>query len=610
MLRRAPAALALSLLISLPALAKTDVATVTREVPLRAGPGAEYGTWGTAGQGERVNALIESGDAFSRLTSRYYLKRDDVSGGVTLRETRVTDYLGREQGRLPKGAKLQVRWSYGSVACIYAYLPSNALAAPSRRVDALPGRWETAGELSPGGPFKGHVWVSKDGDGFSLRADVQLDDGRKVSWTAKGTVSSNGRKVSLDVNASVPGIAGALTGQTAVKGDGDYDVRLTIRGGWKSKDGNVRLSETWTRWAPADANDGGNGGNGGGTNDGGNDGGGNNGGGLAAAGTITAPKQLLAVPGKPEVARQDVVVQVQGGKATLEVSGAAKLLKDGQVVSSGVELPAGTHRLSLEGTQDGKVELRLVAGSNELANAETEVALERLYLVVFGYEGTEVNYLSGDINKVKSNLLPKIGNAYLALEDGSSYDQKTIDAAINDAAHPRKVVIDWCTTRGDLMGYLARGTVRGLFWGSHGFMEPWPGCPDSELDLLESRVWSAEAGNPVNTESRNFVREWKAALEPSIRTHGKLDFMVMHSCCTGGIGSYADEVWHYTMSETKSRAEAKLGVPLPPADKLRYSSFGSLSGMTSYQKVYVGPSYFGLSDVSFSSVRGSINSNR
>src|SRR5690606_8651938 len=90
----------------------------------------------------------------------------------------------------------------------------------------------------------------------------------------------------------------------------------------------------------------------------------------------------------------------------------------------------------------------------------------------------------------------------------------------------------------------------------------------------------------------------------------KLDFVLMHSCCTGGIGSYADEVWDYTDYTTKSRARQVLGDPLPTWDRLRYNSFDALGPHVSYLKTYVGPAYFGLHDVSWSAIRGSLQPSR
>ena len=106
------------------------------------------------------------------------------------------------------------------------------------------------------------------------------------------------------------------------------------------------------------------------------------------------------------------------------------------------------------------------------------------------------------------------------------------------------------------------------------------------------------------------VSEKKYVFEKSQRTHGELDFILMHSCCTGGIGSYAPEVWKYINAETKSRCEAALGSPLPEADRLRYASYDALDPFTSFIQTYDGPSYFGMWDVSWGPLKNSIRPTR
>lgn len=323
---------------------------------------------------------------------------------------------------------------------------------------------------------------------------------------------------------------------------------------------------------------------------------------------IQLPARLLAVPGTPEAGRQAFSVIVDGSAATLAVSGPGRILQSGAPVTE-LSLQPGTHQLQVEGSGDGVVTVSLRRGSSEVARATSTSAVERLYAILFGYQGPEVDYLPGDLTKTVNNIVPHL-SGYARVEDGSSYDQSKIDQGLADPTNPRRVLIDWCVTRDDLFRYLRRGTLRGITWGSHGFMEPFPGCPDEELDMFESRVWTSPAGRPELTEKKNFVREWREALEASSRTHGKLDFVLMHSCCTGGIGSYAHEVWDYTDSTSKSRARQVLGDPLPTYDRLRYTSFDALGPHVSYLKTYVGPSYFGLHDVSWSAIRGSLQPSR
>ena len=328
---------------------------------------------------------------------------------------------------------------------------------------------------------------------------------------------------------------------------------------------------------------------------------------------LTVPAKVMAVPGTPEAGWQAVTVRVEGSAAQLSLTGPGRLLRGGQpLLESGqsVELAAGEHALKLEGTADGEVTVSLARAGQVVTSAKSAVTVERLYLLLFGYQGAEVDYLPGDLGKTVQNIVPHLGQGYARVEDGESYDQSKIDAALNDPNTPRKVLIDWSTSRDDLFAYIKRGTVRGLTWGSHGYMEPWPGCPDEELDLFESRVWSCVAGAPQSGDAKNFVREFREALARSIETHGKLDFILMHSCCTGGIGSYREEVWDYITASTKTRAVARFGEPLPTWDKLRYQSFDALRDQVGFMQTYDGPSYFGWWDVSWGPIRNSLQPGR
>lgn len=600
---------ALLLALALPAAAQSTVATIVEEAQLRAGPGADYGVLTTLEQGLRVDVnAAQAGDAFVRLNQRYYVRSSDLDqprGTTTVQGvTVVYDSQGRRVGQLAAGDKVEVSFRRGHLVGLRGWAAASAVHAPAKRVEALPGRWETTGRLTPGGEFTGTVTVTKSGDDYAFSAELELADGKKVSWTATGKEDSE-RRVSLEVTLDAPGLAGALSGQTKLEGSGRYDVRRYVRGTWRSKDGSVQLRDRWTRWSPADASQPGEGGG----SSSPDEGGATPAAGWATQGEIRAPARALAVPGTPAAGHQKVEVSVEGGKARLVIRGAGRLLRGSEVLTSPVELEAGTHELTLEGTADGDLSLKLEGEHSSLATSQTAVAVERLYLLLFGYQGTEEHYLVGDVGKTRRNIAPHL-TGFQVVEDGESYDQDKIDRLIDDPANHRKVIVDWATNRDDLFRYLKRGTVRGIVWGSHGFMEPFPGCPDEELDLLESRVWSSQGSDPRFTGHRNFVREWKAAIEASIKTHGKLDFILMHSCCTGAIGSYADEVWDYTKSETKLRAKQVLGEPLPEHDELRYNSFDDLKGQAGYLKTYVGPSYYGFNDVSWWTIRRSLNPTR
>ncbi|MCO5172541.1 MAG: hypothetical protein M9894_40105 [Planctomycetes bacterium] len=320
---------------------------------------------------------------------------------------------------------------------------------------------------------------------------------------------------------------------------------------------------------------------------------------------IELPARLLAVPGAPEEGRQTFTVRVDGSAASLSVAGPGRLLRNGAAVSGALQLQPGAHTLQVEGTGDGRVTVTLRRGSAEAARATSESAVERLYAILWGYQGTEIDYLEGDVAKTLRNVLPHLPG-YALVEDGPSFDQRKIDEGLKDPTNPRRVLNDWCVSRDELFRYLRRGTLRGIAWGSHGFMEPFPGCPDEELDMFESRVWTAPNSGPRTTEKKTFVREWREAMAASVRTHGPLDFALMHSCCTGAIGSYRDEVWNYTDATTKSRARTVLGDPLPRWDRLRYTSFDALQPQVRYLKTYVGPSYYGYGDVNWASIRNSL----
>lgn len=331
---------------------------------------------------------------------------------------------------------------------------------------------------------------------------------------------------------------------------------------------------------------------------------------------ITVGPKLLAVPGTPAAGRLPLEVVVAGaGDAQLTVTGPGRLLRDGAALTGAVTLAPGTHKLQVEGTADGKVSFALARGGATLASASSDSTVERLYLILMGYQGAEEDYLEGDIGTVIANVVPNLPG-YARIEDGNSFDQGKIDKALEDPATPRRVVIDWSTSREDMFRYFARGTIRGVTWGSHGFMEPFPGCPDNELKRFESRIWTCPPGQPALTDKKNFTREWMAALALSAKTHGKLDFALMHSCCTGGIGaaggpgSYRDELWHYTTAETLTRAKTVLGDPLPTYDQVEYYSFRALEAHVTYVKAYDGASYFGLHDVSWSAIKGSLRPTR
>lgn len=335
----------------------------------------------------------------------------------------------------------------------------------------------------------------------------------------------------------------------------------------------------------------------------------------AADAKVMTTQSALAVvvPNKPGAVKSPLHVTVPAdAKIKLAASGAGRV----SVVDAagkdalGVEL-ASSGDFSVIGAAAGDVEITATDGSGKVVDkAKVSVKNERLYVIMFGYQGGEMDqYLVGDMATTKAALLPRITKAgYKVIEDGKSFDQTVITKGLADWNTPDKVVVDWCTTNDDWIAYLERGTLRGWFWGSHGFMEPWTGCPDNELLTFESRVWTCPPGNPASTESKHFMRQWKELLD---KHPYKLDFAIMHACCTGGLGSYASECWEYTDSSTLARVDAKFGSKRPDASKLDTKrSFKFLQDKFGFLQTFFGPSYFGLIDAQFDEAVAAMNPER
>jgi hypothetical protein len=312
---------------------------------------------------------------------------------------------------------------------------------------------------------------------------------------------------------------------------------------------------------------------------------------------------LTFVPGGHANVFAPASVTVDEGTVTLEMSpaDAIKVTEDGQAVGT---LAQGTHDLRLEAVRAGDVELRLTSGSTVVASATVTIEHERLYLIMSAYLGEEVSYQESDITKVKDHLLPTLRAAgFTVIEDGKGMDQSVIDKGLTDPRNPKKVIVDWCTTTDDFAKYFNRQTVKGFFWSSHGFMEPFPGCPDAELGTLESREWTAVAGDPSQTGDRHFVREWRGMLEANAY---KLDFGVLHACCTGGIGDYANQPWEYCGADTQARAKDYFKGTLPDASALKYVTHDSTSSHYGFLQTFDGSSYFGLYDVKWDQIAGAL----
>src|SRR5690606_21392483 len=135
---------------------------------------------------------------------------------------------------------------------------------------------------------------------------------------------------------------------------------------------------------------------------------------------LTVPAKVMAVPGTPEAGWQAVTVHVEGAAAQLSLTGPGRLLRGGQpLLESGqsVELAAGEHALKLEGTADGEVTVSLARAGQVVTSAKSAVTVERLYLLLFGYQGAEVDYLPGDLGKTVQNIVPHLGQGYARVED-------------------------------------------------------------------------------------------------------------------------------------------------------------------------------------------------
>lgn len=312
---------------------------------------------------------------------------------------------------------------------------------------------------------------------------------------------------------------------------------------------------------------------------------------------------LTLVPGKADPVRAPLHVDVTAGTVHLESQPANAVRFTLQGAPAG-DLAPGSYDLAVEAVAAGNVDVRLVDGATLVDHAAITVEQEQTYLIIFGYMGEEVTYLESDITKVKNALLPRLQQAgFTVIEDGKTYDQSAIDGRLSDPRLSKKVIVDWCTTPQDWGKYFDRGSIRGFFWSSHGFTEPFPGCPDSELETFESREWTCTSGDPSNTGEKHFVREWKAKLDAN--AYAKLDFAVFHACCTGGIGDYAKECWAHCDSTTLSRAQTKFGT-LPDVSALTFTTHESLRARYDFLQTFDGSAYFGLADVKWTDLKSAL----
>jgi hypothetical protein len=191
----------------------------------------------------------------------------------------------------------------------------------------------------------------------------------------------------------------------------------------------------------------------------------------------------------------------------------------------------------------------------------------------------------------------------------TSSNQADIDKAFEDkegAENPRKVIIDRTATKADLVSYLQRGTVRGIVWLGHGYMEPYPGCPDAELLKFESRVWTTLPGDSIHEEAKMFVRDWAPLLNQ--QKYKPINFIVIQACASGGFGStFAGDPWACTEDATKTRVIAlpQYGGLLPPlsAGGFSFVTFNALLPYTEHISVRSGASHWDLREINFSNLK-------
>ncbi len=243
--------------------------------------------------------------------------------------------------------------------------------------------------------------------------------------------------------------------------------------------------------------------------------------------------------------------------------------------------------------------------------ARVQIVEELAYYFLWTYLGKEYTYLDNELKRMSAVFDALKRQGFVLYEDGAGYDQSKIDKAFEKAEvlkNPKRLIVDRNGTRADWEKYFARRTVRGMFWAGHGFMEPFIGCPDSELLKPESRVWSAAPGDPQNNETRCWVREWSERVKS--QNVQPLDFAIMHSCATGGFGSdYGHEPWEYCNPATKARVQAKFG-RLPPLAELTEVSYNTLQPHVKHLVTYSGSAYFGLWDMDLNVLIRSITATR
>jgi hypothetical protein len=239
--------------------------------------------------------------------------------------------------------------------------------------------------------------------------------------------------------------------------------------------------------------------------------------------------------------------------------------------------------------------------------ANQELIKRKVYLFLWTQRGDEGDMVSIDRVKIQPIINKLISMGYKVYEDGHTYDKSRIWQAFSPAeiaAHPLQVIIDWNTAPAEWNACMDTKCVYGLLWSSHGYMEPYPGCPDAELLNFESRVLFPTTVSPAPNNAKMFVR----ACLPKITENPHMDFIVIHSCGSGGIEGDPDAhpyPWDGTAQATFDRVMA-LNPTEPKYEAIKtWTTFDVLKPYCDYPKTYclANPDF---SDVDVDAIKNSI----
>lgn len=507
-----------------------------------------------------------------------------------------------------------------------------ALGGGLPRLDAetqdLSGTWNVTGRHPSAGPYTGTAVLSRTAAGkYAIEWTLTFRNSNDPAALAgDGTITGSTLTTTsaLGGAGAVDRLSGVFPVGTSLKGR--YQLRtlrsgaMTLWGTWWTEGGgnSIRGSETLRRAAPADTNslnlrmDS----DGNGAIDAKDD-----------AVEEAAPGAMVNVGDGPnDRAEARLLGELPAGgtaKIALEWQGEGKVRVYGPDGKAILDPATGRGEVAAslatkEGTQlgvagvtpgEGFLSVKYESGALKFANrVRVSVSQEKVYLILWAYLGTEADYQPREYERLKPLFNKITGLGYKLYDDGPSFDQSKLDAAFaGDEAtrYPKKLIVDRATSSADLKQYMARRSVRGVLWAGHGFMQPYPGCPEAELLKFESRVWSCNPGDPTTNEMKHFVREWMGYVAAQRKL--PLNFAIMHSCTTGGLGSdYKDEAWHYCDDETLSRVKKKYGDPPPALDKLSFTTFNVMKPSVTYLQTFNGSAYFGMYDINLNEVIASI----